>query len=155
MDRLSSRYTRFLKWAFPALWFGGLALLMLSAFNEGWAGQDPMVFIAPALLIVFGWVFFKSFLWDVADEVHDAGDALRVHYRRDEETIAFADVLDVSITRFASPQRISLRLARAGRFGEQVVFIPNGNRFGAGISGGKTIAGMLAAKVARARSNRA
>jgi hypothetical protein len=145
VSRISSRYTQFLKWAFPAFWFGGLALLML----------DQGVFMVPALMMGAGWVFFKSFLWDVADDVRDEGEALRVRFRGEEETIAFADVLDVSLTRFTSPQRISLRLARPGRFGEQIVFIPNGNRLGSGLVGGNAIAGMLAGKVARARSNRA
>ena len=116
---------------------------------------NQMVFMVPALMMAVGWVFFKSFLWDVVDEVHDTGEALRVRFRGEEETIAFADVLDVSLTRFTSPQRISLRLARPGRFGEQIVFIPNGNRLGSGIAGGNAIAGMLAGKVARARSIRA
>ena len=114
-----------------------------------------MQFIGPALLMVLGWIFFRSFLWDVADEVHDEGEALRVRMRGEEETIAFADVANVSITRFTSPQRIMLRLARPGKFGADIAFFPNANRLGGGISGGGTIAEMLAAKVARARSDRA
>jgi hypothetical protein len=146
VSRISSGYTRFLKWAFPGFWFGGLAWF---------AFQDPAELIAPALLMVLGWIFFRSFLWDVADEVHDTGEALRVRFRDEEETIGFDQILDVTITKLSSPQRISLRLARPGRFGESIAFFPNANRLGPGISGGSAIAEMLAARVARARSDRA
>jgi hypothetical protein len=91
----------------------------------------------------------------VADEVHDTGEALRVRFRDEEETIGFDQILDVTITKLSSPQRISLRLARPGRFGESIAFFPNANRLGPGISGGSAIAEMLAARVARARSDRA
>jgi hypothetical protein len=155
VNRISSHYTRFLKWAFPAFWFGALGLFMLRELPSRDFGQDPVVFIGPVAMAVLGWFFFKGFVWDVVDEVLDAGEALVVRWRGAEETIRFDDIQDVRMTRLTSPQRISLHLARPGRFGAEIAFFPNANRLGPGLSGGATIAQMLAAKVARARSNRA
>lgn len=128
---------------------------MLGFLKERGPGQDPMVYVVPVVLAAFGWFFFKSFVWDVVDEVHDAGEALVVRHRGAEETIALDAIAAVSLARFSSPQRISLHLAQPGRFGAEIAFFPNANRLGPGIAGGRAIAEMLAARVARAKANRA
>ena len=66
----------------------------------------------------------RRMVFDLADEVYDEGDALRVRYGGDEERIALADIVNVSYAGMTNPQRITLTLRNPGRFGREVTFSP-------------------------------
>ena len=72
----------------------------------------------------FGYVLFRKLVWDLADRVEDAGDALLVHRNGRELRLPLRDVLNVSMSQFTNPPRLSLRLRQAGPLGDEIVFIP-------------------------------
>jgi len=81
-----------------------------------------MAFITPAVLAVFGYVIMRKFVFDLVDEVWDAGDELVVRNRNQEERIPLSDVINVSYAPFQNPPRVTLTLRRPCRFGKEVAF---------------------------------
>ena len=130
MEKIS-RPTFFLKRVFPALWLGGVgvgAVVAATAFFSGKdAGGHPlpiMVLVVPLLMLVLGFTLFRKLIWDLADEVEDHGDWLRVRRGSVEERVNLVDVMNVSMNQFSNPRRLSLRLRKPGAFGDEIVFIP-------------------------------
>jgi len=124
--RISSRNTFFLKRVFPVLWFGMVALSVAAAVAGARATHavPAAVFIVPLLLLVIGYAVMRKLVFDLADEVSDEGDALRVRFGSDEERIPLTDVINVGYTQFVNPPRITLTLRQPGRFGREVSFSP-------------------------------
>ena len=115
MEKIS-RPTFFLKRVFPALWLGGVgvgAVVAATAFFFGKdAGGHPlpiMVLVVPLLMLVLGFTLFRKLIWDLADEVEDHGDWLRVRRGSVEERVNLVDVMNVSMNQFSNPRRLSLR----------------------------------------------
>ena len=124
MKKISSGLTIVNKKIFPAFWFGVLAIFLIVSLVSGAADQDAMFVIVPVIMAIFGYVLMKKLIWPVADEVYDCGDFLLVRNRGEEDRITLADVMNVSASTFTNPPRITLRLANAGKWGTEVVFIP-------------------------------
>ena len=124
MTPISSRWTFFYKRAFPVFWFGFLALFVVIALVGGAANKDLVFLAVPCVLALFGFFVFRRLIWDLADEVIDAGDALIVRNRGEEDTVPLSNIMNVSASTLTNPSRITLRLARAGRFGREIVFSP-------------------------------
>jgi len=124
--RISSRQTFFLKRVFPVLWFGMVVLSLAAGLACARAGKavPAPVFIVPLVLFVVGYAVIRRLVHDLADEVFDEGDALRVRFGSDEERIALADIINVGYTQFVNPPRITLTLRQPGRFGREVSFSP-------------------------------
>jgi len=95
----------------------------LAGARAGKAVPAP-VFIVPLVLFVVGYAVIRRLVHDLADEVFDEGDALRVRFGSDEERIALADIINVGYTQFVNPPRITLTLRQPGRFGREVSFSP-------------------------------
>jgi hypothetical protein len=129
--RISSRNTFFLKRVFPVLWFGMVALSVAAAVAGARAAHavPAPVFIVPLLLLVIGYAIMRKLVFDLADEVFDEGDALRVRFGSDEEQIPLTDVINVGYTQFVNPPRITLTLRQPGRFGREVSFSPRQSFF--------------------------
>ena len=130
MEKIS-RPTFFLKRVFPALWLGGVGLGAVVAATAFFSGKDAgghplpiMVLVVPLLMLVFGFTLFRKLIWDLADEVEDHGDWLRVRRGSVEERVNLVDVMNVSMNQFSNPRRLSLRLRKPGAFGDEIVFIP-------------------------------
>jgi hypothetical protein len=125
MRQISSKMTAFHKKLFPAVWFGFLAVFIVSAWSADVFQSDRRLFLlAPLLMGVLGFVFMRRLLWDLADEVHDCGDALLVRKGGEQERIPLAGIMNVSATVLVNPPRITLRLVNTGRFGTEVAFMP-------------------------------
>jgi hypothetical protein len=124
--RISSRNTRFYKRIFPVLWFGAVAAFLAVGVGTMRAAHPVPAefFIAPVFMSVIGWFVMRRMVFDLADEVYDEGDALRVRNGGDEERIALADIVNVSYAGMTNPQRITLTLRNPGRFGREVTFSP-------------------------------
>jgi len=124
--RISARSTFFMKRIFPALLFGLIALFFaVSAMNSGRGPAPPApVFIVPLLLIVAGYFVMRRFVFDLADEVTDTGDALIIRFGSDEQRIELAEIINVSYAGLTNPRRITLTLRHPGRFGKEVSFSP-------------------------------
>lgn len=125
MRKISSGWVTFHKKIFPLIWFGGLAVFLVQGITRGAIADRQWMFVAmPCLMAVFGFFLMKKVVWDLADEVVDHGDSLRVRKGGEEERIPLSNIMNVSASTNMSPQRITLRLVRPGRFGTEVAFIP-------------------------------
>lgn len=132
MKRISSRQTFVFKRIFPTLWLGILLIVAVTGFvsflkgreaSGGEIGLSFMSFVVPLLMVVFGFFLFRKLVWDLADEVSDGGDFLLVRRGGNEQRILLSDVLNVSFSR-SNPPRLTLRLRKAWKFGDELVFVP-------------------------------
>ena len=126
MKRISAGSTFLVKRVFPVAYIGFLALFLLQvsiAVPEHPSDMIPFVAI-PLVLLAVGVSLFRKFVWDLADEVHDAGDVLLVRKNGIEERVRLDNVMNVSVAMMANPPRVTLRLATPGRLGREISFIP-------------------------------
>jgi len=117
--------TFFYKRVFPIIWFGFLAAIMIGPAVIGMnTGQtpDPMVFIAPVVMMVFGFFIMKKLVFGLVDQVLDAGDALLVKNGAQQEQIPLADITNISYVQMMNPPQVTLSLRRPTTFGEKVTF---------------------------------
>lgn len=122
-----TRNTFFLKRVLPALIFGALTLAVVMPLAFGArhpAGFPYPVLVGPVVMIVVFYIVFRRLIFDLADEVTDEGDALRVRFGHEEERIPFAQIMNVSYTGMMNPPRITLMLRSPGRFGREIAFSP-------------------------------
>ena len=86
----------------------------------------PSCFLLPMVILpmmaVFGFFIMRALIFDLVDEVWDAGDALIVRNRGAEDRIALSDIKNVSYSAMTSPPRVSLSLRRQSVFGAVVTF---------------------------------
>jgi hypothetical protein len=125
MQCISSKMTFFYKRVFPYFWFGFLLLFIaIALFSGSRSGLSSMLpfLIVPAAMFVIGYLIMKKLVFDLADEVLDAGDALIVRNGSQEERIALSDVKNVNYSPFINPPRVTLSLRRRTVFGDQVAF---------------------------------
>ncbi|HVH83324.1 MAG TPA: hypothetical protein VM713_03305 [Steroidobacteraceae bacterium] len=125
--RISSRNTFFVKRVLPPLLCGVLALgvVLPFALTQGGPHAPPWpVFVAPTAVMVIIYAVLKKLVLDLADEVVDEGEALRVRFGKEEERIPLAQIINVSYAGHTNPPRITLTLRSAGRFGREVTFSP-------------------------------
>ncbi|WP_068029867.1 hypothetical protein [Rhodoplanes sp. Z2-YC6860] len=86
------------------------------------ASPDLLFFIAPVAMAVVGYVIMKKFIFDLVDEVLDAGDALLVKSGGRDDRIALSDIKNVNYTPMMSPPRVTLSLRKPSVFGDKVTF---------------------------------
>ncbi len=126
--RISSRSTFFMKRVFPLLWFGLIAvfvIIALTASEHAKRGTPPAVlFVVPLIMVIVGYAVMRRLVFDLADEVYDEGDALRVRFGGDEERIPLDNIINISYAGLTNPPRVTLTLRSAGRFGREVSFSP-------------------------------
>jgi hypothetical protein len=125
--RISSRNTFFLKRVLPTLVFGVLALGIaapLLLIRGGLAALPWPAFIAPLAMGVIFYLLLKRLVFDLADEVIDEGDALRVRFGEEVERVPLGEIINVSYAGVTNPPRITLTLRNAGRFGREITFSP-------------------------------
>jgi hypothetical protein len=125
--RISSRNTFFVKRVFPIFWFGFIGIFLLTAVTAARGAHravPPFVFVMPLLMGGFGWFVMRRLVFDLADEVHDEGENLRVRFGDAQEQIPLANIINVSYSGMSNPQRVTLTLRTPGRFGREVSFCP-------------------------------
>ena len=130
MKRISSS-TFFFKRVFPVIWFGFLTLFVVTSFSAGHSGNElPLpFFIVPIARAVFGYFLLKKLVFDLADEVTDAGDFLVVRFGKVQEQIALTNIINVGYSMMMNPPRVTLTLRQPCRFGKEVSFSPPGSWF--------------------------
>ena len=125
--RISSRNTFFQKRVLPYLLFGVIALGVAAplALTRGYPNAPAWpVFAAPLAVAIVIYVVLKKLVFDLADDVWDEGDALRVRFGEEEERIPLAQIINLSYSGITNPPRITLTLRAPGRFGREVTFSP-------------------------------
>lgn len=123
MNVISSRQTFFIKKVFPVIWLGFVVVFFIGSIASGALKQAPMFLVMPVVMFVFGFFLFRHFVWDLADEVKDAGDHLIVRKGDVEDRIALRDIMNISVS-ITNPPRLTMRLRKPGKFGSEVVFTP-------------------------------
>ena len=123
MKRISSRQTFFMKWVLPVI------LVVIALVPVGFIYLDQHRFYAGAvipsvLVLLFLFFVYPRLVLALADEVYDGGDYLLVKRGRLEDRIPLSDIMNVSVSTLVNPPRITLRLAKRSRFGDEVVFSP-------------------------------
>lgn len=124
MKRISSRWTFFYKRLFPTVWFGFLGVFSVSTiFAATSRGNVPVQFwFVPMIIAGFGYFLMKNLVFDLADEVWDAGSELVVKNKGREERVVLGEIVNVSYSVVASPQRVTLTLRRPTPFGKEITF---------------------------------
>ena len=129
---ISSRNTFFQKRVLPPLLFVvlalGVAVPLLLTRGSPKAPPWP-VFLMPLAMGVIIYAVLRRLVFDLADEVVDEGDALRVRFGGEEARIGLADIINVSYSGMTNPKRITLTLRNAGRFGREITFSPQQRLF--------------------------
>jgi hypothetical protein len=126
--RISSRTTFWYKRLFPVFWFGVIAVIIIVMLSAK-GGPPLLVILFPLAMAAFGYFLMKKLVFDLADEVWDAGDELIVRNRGREEHIRLSDIVNVSYSGFTSPARVTLTLREGGRPGREVSFCPPARLF--------------------------
>ena len=119
-----STSTFFIKKVFPVFFMGLVLAISSTAIASGALNKAPFFLIGPALMLAVGYLVFRKFVWDLADEVKDGGSFLLVRKGDVEDRVQLSNVMNVSMTQFTNPPRLSLRLRTPGKFGDEIVFIP-------------------------------
>jgi hypothetical protein len=125
--RISSRNTFFLKRVLPLLLLAVLllavALPLVLVSSRG--GRMPYAaVVGPVCMGIILTLVFRRLVFDLADEVTDEGEALRVRFGHEEERVALADIINVSYAGITNPPRVTLTLRHPGRFGREITFSP-------------------------------
>jgi hypothetical protein len=154
MTKLSSRLTYWNKRLFPLLWFGFLAVFVVTTIVAGAVAKDPVFLVVPCVMAVFGYFVMRRLVWNLVDEVYDDGDYLLVKNRGDEVRVALGNIMNVSSTTFTNPPRIVLRLREPSMFGSEIAFSP-ASRFTLNPFAKSPVAEDLILRVDRARADRA
>lgn len=124
MKRISSAQTFFMKKIFPVIWLCVIVAIGATALTHGALARDPAILVVPVIMFVAGIFVYRKAIRDLADEVHDGGDFLKVRRGSEEETIPLANIINVSAATQMNPPRITLKLSKPGKFGDEVVFSP-------------------------------
>jgi hypothetical protein len=129
--RISAGKTWFYKRVFPVIFIGLIVLclgLAIATARPGSALPLPAL-IVPLFALGVAWFVVRRLVSDLADEVWDEGDALRVRFGHDEQRIELANIVNVGYTFMVNPARVTLTLRNPGRFGKEVTFCPLQERF--------------------------
>jgi hypothetical protein len=117
--------TFFYKRVFPIFWFGFLTLFIIGPGVIAWTSGNappPMFFAVPVVMMVVGFVIMKKLVFNLVDQVLDAGDALLVKNGTQQEQIPLSDIINVSYAQLANPPRVTLSLRQPTSFGDKVTF---------------------------------
>ena len=125
MKKISSSGMVFYKKIFPIFWFGFIAAFVVMAVQaDAIRGGQVMVLAVPCFMAVIGFFVMRKLVWDLADEVHDAGDYLLVRKGSEEERVPLTNIMNVNASVNVNPARITLRLVHPGKFGSEISFSP-------------------------------
>jgi hypothetical protein len=153
MKKISSKATIFYKRGFPLMWFGFLAVFIITSISMGAVEKDVGFLIGPCFMVVLGYVLMKKLIWDLVDEVQDGGDFLLVKNQRRDARIQLSNIMNVSASTNMNPPRITLRLVTPGIFGNEIAFSP-ASSFTLNPFAKNAIAEDLIVRVDQARSRR-
>lgn len=127
MTRISSKWTFFYKRIFPVILLGFLLLFATGALATQRSANPPpaaLFLLVAVFMAVVGFFIFRKLIFDLVDEVWDAGDALVVRNKGREERILLPNIINIGYTQFVNPPRVTLWLRTPGLFGDKVSFCP-------------------------------
>ena len=113
--------TVYYKILFPAFWFGFLALFVVVSVI---AKAPLLFFVVPIVMAAFGLFLFRRLVWDLADEVYDAGDYLVFRKGSLEQTVGLTEIINIGYSQMSSPERVTIHVRSDGPIGKELVFVP-------------------------------
>ena len=126
MRRISSGMTFFYKRIFPIIWFGFLVLFMVAPFVAPMFGipvsGSPVPFLFAPVMMIVGYFAMKKLVFNLVDEVLDAGDALVIRNGHLEERVPLSEIVNVGYSQYMNPPQVTLSLRNPGTFGDRVSF---------------------------------
>ncbi|MBS0456952.1 MAG: hypothetical protein JSS44_06440 [Proteobacteria bacterium] len=106
----------------------------------------PLLFVAVIVVVIY-----RKMIWDLADEVKDGGSYLLVRRGSIEVRVQLAEIINVSMSQYTNPPRLSLRLAKPCKLGDEIVFMPTRQGLGLNPFTRNPVAEDLMQRVDRAR----
>jgi hypothetical protein len=101
------------------LWCLAIAAVLTSALLVLLVGRGQIAaawLLAPVILVVLGLVYLQRFVFVLADEVLDDGDALVVRRKNQSSRIPLRDIEAVDYSIVFDPPRIAIRTKTGARF---------------------------------------
>jgi hypothetical protein len=121
MQRISSRMTLYYKRVIPLVMLGFVLILIAVPFAAGQSPPWPAILV-PLAICAFGYFVMRKLVFDLVDEAWDAGEALVIRNRDQEERIALSAIMNVNYSPFVNPPRVTLTLRTPGIFGDTITF---------------------------------
>jgi len=85
-------------------------------------GMPVQFVIIPVVMATFGYFLMKNLVFDLVDEVWDAGSELLIKNKGVETRIPLSHIVNVSYSVATSPQRVTLTLRQPNAFGKEITF---------------------------------
>ncbi|HUX73027.1 MAG TPA: hypothetical protein VMV25_03935 [Steroidobacteraceae bacterium] len=152
MQVISFKDTAMLKRGF---WLSAVALIAYLAAPSVLNGnfwRRPLINLIPLCILSAFWAYFlwKTPVHRLAEQVMDCGDHLKVRKGRTEEVIPFAGILMAEVSTHLRMHRITVRLCKPTKFGDQIDFLPQASLWG-NLAAIRHLALNLTARANRAR----
>jgi len=113
------------KKAFPTIWFGFLGFFVFIMIFPTVSGKAQAGFlIVPIAMAIFGYFMFRNLIWDLSDEVFDAGNELIFRKGGKEQHVKLSDISNISYSYMTSPERVVVSSRVNGPIGRELVFCP-------------------------------
>jgi hypothetical protein len=109
------------KRVFPFVLLGLVLVFAILPVAASDAPQLPFVLV-PIIMIGIGYFLMKRLIFDMVDEVWDAGDALIVRNKDQEDRIPLSSIMNVNYSPLVNPPRVTLKLRTPSVFGDAVTF---------------------------------
>jgi hypothetical protein len=125
MQRISSKMTFYYKRVLPVIMLGFIGVFVVFGLGIGSSsGKFPPLpfFVMPIIIGTIMFFMMKKLIFDLVDEVWDAGDTLIVRNKGQEERIALSEIMNVNYSPMMNPPRVTLSLRRPSTFGDKVTF---------------------------------
>ena len=108
------------------LWYGFITIFVVTAHSAMVQNGEIKVFfyLVPLCMAVFGYMMLKMLVFDLVDEVWDYGDSLLFKNRNIEQHVPLNEIINISLTSFSRPPRMTITLRNAGKLGKEIVFTP-------------------------------
>ena len=121
MQRISSRMTFYYKRVFPFVMLGFVTIFIaVTLFAD--KGPPLPALLLPIAFVVIGYFVMKKLVFDLVDEAWDAGDALIIRNKGQEDHIPLSAIMNVNYSPLVNPPRVTLTLRTPSIFGDTVTF---------------------------------
>src|SRR5690348_12768393 len=118
VQRISSRMTFYYKRVFPFVMLGVVVLITGAPVAATGAPPPLPMILFPPIFLVFAYFIFKKLIFDLVDEAWDAGDALIIRNKGEEDRIPLSAIMNVSYSPMMNPPRVTLTLRTPSMFGD-------------------------------------
>jgi hypothetical protein len=115
-----SGWTTFYKKIFPVIMFGFVLVILLMGAVSGVSG--PEYYLVPIGMCVFIYFLLRRMIWDLVDEVYDAGDYLVFKNDGREQRVQLEEITEIDYQNITSPERVTVHCRNEGTLGNKLVF---------------------------------